>query len=52
MENSIFYAVVKKMKFYNDKYDSDMDTRTKLPFQISYAMSIPIAPNMGGDGMY
>ena len=27
------YAIVEKMKYYTDKYDSDMDTRTKLPFQ-------------------
>ncbi len=39
-EDSKHYAIVKKIKYYNDKYDFDMDTRTKLPFQISYAMSI------------
>lgn len=39
-EGEKYYAIVKKMKYYTDKYDSDMDTRTKLPFQISYAMSI------------
>lgn len=32
-EDSGFYAIVTKMKYYNDKYDTDMDTRTKLPFK-------------------
>ncbi len=39
-ENAKYYALVEKKKYYTDKYDFDMDTRTKLPFQISYAMSI------------
>lgn len=39
------------MKYYNDKYDSDMDTRTKLPFQISYAMSIHKAQGLEFDSV-
>lgn len=28
------------MKYHADKYDYDMDSRTKFPFQIAYALSI------------
>lgn len=45
------YAIVHKMKYYTDKYDSDMDTRTKLPFQISYAMSIHKAQGLEFDSV-
>lgn len=38
--NDEFYIIVTKEKYYTEKYDYDMDTRTKLPFQVSYAMSI------------
>lgn len=48
-EDSKSYAIVEKMKYYTDKYDSDMDTRTKLPFQISYAMSIHKAQGLEFD---
>ena len=37
--NNSYYAIVTKRKYY-DQYDTDMNIRTKLPFQISYAMSI------------
>lgn len=50
-ENSKCYAIVEKMKYYTDKYDSDMDTRTKLPFQISYAMSIHKAQGLEFDSV-
>lgn len=50
-ESSGFYAIVTKMKYYNDKYDTDMDTRTKLPFQISYAMSIHKAQGLEFDSV-
>lgn len=50
-ENSTKYAIVDKMKYYTDKYDSDMDTRTKLPFQISYAMSIHKAQGLEFDSV-
>lgn len=50
-ESSRFYAIVTKMKYYNDKYDTDMDTRTKLPFQISYAMSIHKAQGLEFDSV-
>ena len=50
-EDSKSYAIVEKMKYYNDKYDSDMDTRTKLPFQISYAMSIHKAQGLEFDSV-
>ena len=39
------------MKYYTDKYDSDMDTRTKLPFQIAYAMSIHKAQGLEFDSV-
>lgn len=45
------YAIVEKMKYYNDKYDSDMDERTKLPFQIAYAMSIHKAQGLEFDSV-
>ena len=50
-EDSKYYAIVEKMKYYTDKYDSDMDTRTKLPFQISYAMSIHKAQGLEFDSV-
>lgn len=50
-EGSGIYAIVTKMKYYNDKYDTDMDTRTKLPFQISYAMSIHKAQGLEFDSV-
>lgn len=50
-EDSKCFAIVEKMKYYNDKYDSDMDTRTKLPFQISYAMSIHKAQGLEFDSV-
>ncbi len=50
-EDSGFYAIVTKKKYYNDKYDTDMDTRTKLPFQISYAMSIHKAQGLEFDSV-
>lgn len=50
-EGSRVYAIVTKMKYYNDKYDTDMDTRTKLPFQISYAMSIHKAQGLEFDSV-
>ena len=50
-EDSKCYAIVEKMKYYTDKYDSDMDTRTKLPFQISYAMSIHKAQGLEFDSV-
>ena len=50
-EGSGVYAIVTKMKYYNDKYDTDMDTRTKLPFQISYAMSIHKAQGLEFDSV-
>lgn len=43
--------IVTKMKYYNDKYDTDMDTRTILPFQISYAMSIHKAQGLEFDSV-
>ena len=43
--------IVGKMKYYNDEYDTDMDTRTKLPFQISYAMSIHKAQGLEFDSV-
>lgn len=51
VENSIYYAIVNKVKYYNDQYDSDMDLRTKLPFQISYAMSIHKAQGLEFDSV-
>lgn len=51
IEDSEFYAIVTKMKYYNDKYDTDMDTRTKLPFQISYAMSLHKAQGLEFDSV-
>lgn len=45
------YGIVNKMKYYTDKYDSDMDTRTKLPFQIAYAMSIHKAQGLEFDSV-
>lgn len=50
-EDSKCYAIVEKLKYYTDKYDSDMDTRTKLPFQISYAMSIHKAQGLEFDSV-
>lgn len=50
-EGSKCYAIVKKMKYYNEKYDADMDSRTKLPFQISYAMSIHKAQGLEFDSV-
>ena len=39
-----------KIKYY-DKYDTDMDIRTKLPFQVSYAMSIHKAQGLEFDSV-
>lgn len=50
-DDNIFYAIVEKKKFYNDKYDFDMDSRTKLPFQISYAMSVHKAQGLEFDSV-
>lgn len=50
-ENDISYAIVEKIKYYNDKYDNNMDSRTKLPFQISYAMSIHKAQGLEFDSV-
>lgn len=50
-EDGKTYAVVKKNKFYNNQYDFDMDSRTKLPFQISYAMSIHKAQGLEFDSV-
>ena len=50
-EDSQCFAIVVKTKYYNDQYDSDMDTRTKLPFQISYAMSIHKAQGLEFDSV-
>ena len=50
-EEGCYFAIVRKMKYYNDKYDSDMDSRTKLPFQISYAMSIHKAQGLEFDSV-
>lgn len=50
-EDDLYYAIVEKKKFYNDKYDTDMDSRTKLPFQISYAMSIHKAQGLEFDSV-
>lgn len=50
-EDNCYYAIVDKIKFYNDKYDTDMDSRTKLPFQISYAMSIHKAQGLEFDSV-
>ena len=50
-EDGISYAIVEKMKYYTDKYDSDMDSRTKLPFQIAYAMSIHKAQGLEFDSV-
>ena len=44
-------VIVEKLKYYTDKYDSDMDTRIKLPFQISYAMSIHKAQGLEFDSV-
>lgn len=45
------YAIVSKNKYYTEKYDTDMDIRTKLPFQISYAMSIHKAQGLEFDSV-
>lgn len=45
-----YYANVTKIKYY-DKYDTDMDIRTKLPFQVSYAMSIHKAQGLEFDSV-
>lgn len=50
-EDARCYAVVVKTKYYTDQYDSDMDTRTKLPFQIAYAMSIHKAQGLEFDSV-
>lgn len=50
-QNNTYYAIVEKTKFYSDKYDSDMNIRTKLPFQISYAMSIHKAQGLEFDSV-
>lgn len=50
-EGAKSYALVEKKKFYNEQYDSDMDIRTKLPFQISYAMSIHKAQGLEFDSV-
>lgn len=50
-EDGIPYAIVKKMKYHTDEYDSDMDSRTKLPFQIAYAMSIHKAQGLEFDSV-
>lgn len=50
-DGSQCYAIVKKMKYYNEKYDTDMNSRTKLPFQISYAMSIHKAQGLEFDSV-
>lgn len=50
-KESKHYGIVNKMKYYTDKYDSDMDTRTKLPFQIAYAMSIHKAQGLEFDSV-
>lgn len=50
-EQTEYFAVVNKTKYYTDKYDTDMDTRTKLPFQISYAMSIHKAQGLEFDSV-
>ena len=50
-ENDTFYAIIEKNKYYTEKYDSDMTTRTKLPFQISYAMSIHKAQGLEFDSV-
>ena len=50
-EEGIYYAIVEKRKFYDDKYNNDMDSRTKLPFQISYAMSIHKAQGLEFDSV-
>lgn len=46
----LYYAIVTKSKYY-DRYDTDMDTRTKLPFQVSYAMSIHKAQGLEFDSV-
>ena len=48
-ENSL--ALISKNKFYSDGYDFDMDLRTKLPFQICYAMSIHKAQGLEFDNV-
>ena len=50
-EQTEYFAVVNKTKYYTDKYDTDMDTRTKFPFQISYAMSIHKAQGLEFDSV-
>lgn len=50
-KDSKHYALVDKVKYYTDKYDSDMDMRTKLPFQIAYAMSIHKAQGLEFDSV-
>ena len=50
-EDAIPYAIVEKMKYHTDEYDSDMDSRTKLPFQIAYAMSIHKAQGLEFDSV-
>lgn len=50
-ENGVDYAIVEKEKFYDDKYNNDMNMRTKLPFQISYAMSIHKAQGLEFDSV-
>ncbi len=48
-EKGISYVTVRKIKSYHDKYDTDIDIRSKLPFQISYAMSIHKAQGLEFD---
>ena len=50
-KDSKHYALVDKIKYYTDKYDADMDMRTKLPFQIAYAMSIHKAQGLEFDSV-
>lgn len=48
--NGNCYVIVTKIKYY-DKYDTDMTIRNKLPFQVSYAMSIHKAQGLEFDSV-
>lgn len=48
-QKDVSYVTVRKIKSYSDKYDTDIDIRSKLPFQISYAMSIHKAQGLEFD---
>ena len=46
-----YFAIIEKLKYFNDKYDEDMEISARLPFQIAYAMTIHKAQGLEFDNV-